>query len=77
VSDLTACGLRLESGDGDEDLQPIAALVIVKVFEPDGDCGVGYMVRATSGLSDVEAYGMAKLAAVRLLAGDSFGGGDL
>lgn len=74
--DLTAVGLPLDAGDDDKDIQPLAALVVVKTFEPDGECGVGYRVRATDGLSDVEAYGMAKLAAVRLLKGATFSGED-
>jgi hypothetical protein len=61
---VTVCGLPLEGG---EDLgQPVAALVIVKTFDQDSEVGVCYQVRATGGLSTVEALGMAGYAAIRL-----------
>jgi hypothetical protein len=59
-----ACGLPLAGG---EDIaQPVAALVVVKSFDADADAGVCYLVRATEGLSAVEALGMADYAVVRL-----------
>ena len=58
------CGLPLEGG-GDIG-QPVAALVVVKTFDGDSEIGVCYRVRATGGLSTVEALGMADFAALRL-----------
>ena len=61
------CGLPLEGAD---DIgQPVAALVIVKTFDGDSEIGVCYRVRATGGLSTVEALGMADYAALRLREG--------
>jgi hypothetical protein len=61
---VTVCGLPLEGG---EDIgQPVAALVIVKTFDEDSEVGVCYQVRATGGLSTVEALGMADYAVIRI-----------
>jgi len=58
------CGLPLEGAD---DIgQPVAALVVVKTFDGDSEIGVCYRVRATGGLSTVEALGMAGFAELRL-----------
>lgn len=58
------CGLPLVGG---EDItQPIAALVVVKCFDPDAEAGVRHPVRATEGLSVTEALGMARKAVVEL-----------
>ncbi len=65
MNDKTILGLELEL-DEDDDCQPLAALVVIKYFEPDSEVSVGYMVRATSGLSNTEALGMAGLAKIRI-----------
>lgn len=57
------CGLPLV-GMPDDDLQPLSAVVVVKVLDKDGD--PAYRVRATEGLLAVEALGMAHYAALRL-----------
>jgi hypothetical protein len=68
------CGLPLE---GSEDIgQPVAALVIVKTFDADSEVGVCYQVRATGGLSTVEALGMADYAVLRIRDGLRRGGED-
>jgi hypothetical protein len=64
VSEPAVCGLPLVGGE--EIGQPIAALVVVKSFDPDSEAGVCYQVRATDGLSTVEALGMADYAVLRL-----------
>jgi len=68
------CGMPLIGG---EDFgQPVAALVVVKSFDPDGEAGVSYQVRATDGLSTVEALGMADYAVLRIRDGLSRHGKD-
>ena len=47
-----------------DDVTPLAALVIVKALDEDGD--VAYYCKATEGLSSVEALGMAGYADVKL-----------
>lgn len=58
---------RLDGTDEAEVLHPIAALVVVKTLDQDGS--VAYRVRATEGVSVVEAFGMAGYAADLLRAG--------
>jgi hypothetical protein len=70
--DLKVCGLPLDAAEGDKEEMPLSALVIVKTFAPEGEVGVRYIVRATDGLSDVEAYGMAMMAAHQIKQGGSF-----
>jgi len=72
VSAAEVFGMELRTASGDEDIQPVAALVIVKVFDPDNEAGCNYLVRATDGLTTVEAYGMAKLAETVLLRSGAF-----
>ena len=60
----TVCGLPIDGAE--EVTQPLAALVVVKCFDPDSEVGVSYRVRATTGLSSVEALGMADFAVLRL-----------
>lgn len=63
-NEATVCGLPLEGG---EDIgQPVAALLVVKTFDGDSEVGVCYQVRATGGLSTVEALGMADYAVLRI-----------
>ena len=71
----TVCGLPLEGG---EDIgHAVAALVIVKTFDESSEIGVCYRVRATDGLSTVEALGMADYAVLRIRDGLRRGdGGD-
>ena len=59
---------RLDGTDEAEVLHPVAALVIVKAMDR-ADGSVAYRVRATEGISTVEAFGMAGYAADRLRAG--------
>ena len=61
---VTVCGLPLEGGE--EIGQPVAALVIVKTFDETSEVGVCYQIRATGGLSTVEALGMADYAVIRI-----------
>jgi hypothetical protein len=62
--DVAACGLPLVAGE--EIGRPIAAIVVVKTFDPDSEVGVCYRVHATEGLSTVEALGMADYAVLKL-----------
>lgn len=62
--EATVCGLPIEGGE--DIVQPLAALVIIKMFDGDSPVGVGHKVRATAGLSTVEALGMVDYARVRL-----------
>lgn len=68
------CGLPIIGGDGIG--QPLAALVVVKSFDEDSECGVSYQVLATEGLSTVECLGMANLAVLRLASALTGGGDD-
>lgn len=56
------CGLELV--EMPDDISPIAALVVLKAFDAEGD--VAYYARATEGVTTVEALGMVVLADVRL-----------
>ena len=56
------CGLDIVNMP--EEISPLAALVVLKAFDEDGD--VTYYARATEGVTTVEALGMVALADVRL-----------
>ena len=58
------CGLPIV--DMPDDIAPLAALVVVKALDTDGD--LTYFARATDGVTVVEALGMARLADIRLSA---------
>ena len=75
MAEPAVCGLPLEGGE--DTGQPVAALVILKTFDQDSEVGVCYQVRATDGLSTVEALGMADYAVLRIRDGLScHGKGD-
>ena len=42
-------GMELRTASGDEDIQPVAALVIVKVFDPDNEAGCNYLCGLPTG----------------------------
>ena len=58
------CGLPLV--DMPDDVTPLAALVVLKALDGDGE--VTYLARASEGVTTVEAVGMAALADLRLRA---------
>jgi hypothetical protein len=63
----TVLGLPIE-GMPDEPHTPLAALVVLKALDNEGD--VVYLARATEGLSSVECLGMAHYSILCLTAGD-------
>lgn len=63
--DSTVCGLPL-IGAGDIAAPVLGAVVVVKSFDPDGDCGVAYQAYATDGLPALEAEAMYRYGARRL-----------
>jgi hypothetical protein len=55
VDDATVCALPIKGMP--DDVTPLAALVVLKALDADGD--VAYYARATDSLTTVEAIGMA------------------
>ena len=66
MADCTVLGMPLDVDGGDVMVtaQPIAAFVIVKALDEDGD--LVYLAGATEGLPTVECLGMAEYAVLRL-----------
>ena len=67
--DCTVLGMALDVGDDDVlvTAQPLAAFIVVKALDEDGD--IRYLTSATEGLQSVECLGMAEYAALRLRTG--------
>lgn len=74
MPDSTVCGLPL-IGAEDIPTPVLGAVVVVKSFDPDGDCGVAYEAYATEGLPALEAEAMYRYGA-RRLEDAIHGGGD-
>ncbi|MFD4474653.1 hypothetical protein ACFWPU_00850 [Streptomyces sp. NPDC058471] len=62
----TVMNLPIEGGVP-ENVTPLAAFVVLKVLDKDGD--VVYLARATDGLTSVECLGMAEYGTMCLKAG--------
>jgi hypothetical protein len=65
-SDCTVLGMPLDVGEDDliTTVQPLAAVVIVRALDEDGD--VVYATACTEGLHSLDAWAMARYAALRL-----------
>lgn len=64
--DCTVLGMTLNTGEDDPitTAQPLAAVIVVKVLDEDGD--LCYLTGATDGLTTVECLGMTEFAVLKL-----------